>query len=571
MESNASITRTTPGEQTCRPYLALCAVVLAIWVVAVFATTRTTLWDRDESRYGTSALEMAASGHFLYPTFNGELRAHQPVMVYWLMAAPVMMLGPTEYAVRFPSTVAFAAICLMTGLIACELGGRRCCWLAALLVGTSPMAFMAGTAATTDALLAAFILLSQWIFVRAWTRGPRVWHGPAMGLAIGCALLTKGPLGLILPVLTITGALILARGRSAAGPFWRMLLTSILMGAGIFLAWGIPANAATGGAYWQIAIVERLPRRVFTAMEGHGGGDPVSYFLHLPYYLLVLVVAILPWTMYLPAARRALQHVPRYGVWGRSPSGLVALLAGMVVPPLILMTLLVSKLPHYALPVVPWMAVLLALGLNAASLPDFPIAERDRFRRIAISFVFVYILIAAAVGLAPWVLPVLAPWKSAGVLLALLAFAVLGGVTYFLARNDFLAAVRIHALGMVAGVVACGLLVLPSLENLVKPGQILARELGRGTDGDGSVACLGWTEPGMHFYLGGRTITYLADDGAFENWALKKGPATLISTRGDADRIKESLESKGFRKIAQSAGLDHVRGGWVVLCAFRRD
>ncbi len=571
MESDASITRTTPGDQTCRPYVALCAVVLGIWVVAVITSTRTTLWDRDESRYGTAALEMAASGNFLYPTFNGELRAYQPIMVYWLMAAPVKLFGPTEYAVRFSSTVALAAICLVTGLIARELGGERCGWLAALLVGTSPLALVAGTAATTDALLAAFILLSQWIFVRAWTRGPRVWHGSAMGLAIGCALLTKGPLGLILPVLTMSCALILARGRSAAVPFRAKLLTAGLLGLGIFLAWGIPANAATGGAYWQIAIVERLTRRVFTAMEGHGGGDPVSYILHLPYYLLVLMVAILPWTMYLPSARRALEHAPRSGVWGRSPSGLVALMAGMVAPPLVLMTLLVSKLPHYALPLVPWMAVWLAMGLNATSLPEFPVPERDRFRRIALAFVAFYILVAAAVCLAPWVLPALAAWKVTGGLLALLSLAVLGGVTYFLTRNDFLAAVRIHAFGMVAGLIVCGLFVFPAMEELVKPGQNLAREAGRSRDGYGSVACLGWTEPGMHFYLGGRTITYLADDEAFANWAGKKGPATLISTRGDADRIRESLESNGFREIAQRAGLDHVRGGWVVLCAFRRD
>ena len=111
-----------------------------------------------------------------------------------------------------------------------------------------------------------------------------------MGVAIGLAMLTKGPVGLAVPVLSIGTCLALSRGRSETGPFAFKLAMASLLGLAIFLAWGLPANAATGGEYWRIAIAERLPQRLFTAMEGHGGQGLLPFLLHLPYYPLVLAI-----------------------------------------------------------------------------------------------------------------------------------------------------------------------------------------------------------------------------------------------------------------------------------------
>src|SRR5689334_14916683 len=68
--------------------------------LAIFAATRTTLWDRDEARFGEAAGEMAADGNFLYPTFNGALRPDKPILPYWVMAAAIRLLGRRPLAVR---------------------------------------------------------------------------------------------------------------------------------------------------------------------------------------------------------------------------------------------------------------------------------------------------------------------------------------------------------------------------------------------------------------------------------------------------------------------------------------
>jgi len=82
------------------------AVVLAVWLVLLITASQSTFWERDESRYATAALEMETTGNLLYPTFNHELRAFQPVMIYWMMSSAIHAFGPGEVSVRLASTIA---------------------------------------------------------------------------------------------------------------------------------------------------------------------------------------------------------------------------------------------------------------------------------------------------------------------------------------------------------------------------------------------------------------------------------------------------------------------------------
>src|SRR5581483_1002636 len=43
-----------------------------------------TLWDLDEGRNAECSFEMLEAGNWIVPTFNGQLRAHKPVLLYWL-------------------------------------------------------------------------------------------------------------------------------------------------------------------------------------------------------------------------------------------------------------------------------------------------------------------------------------------------------------------------------------------------------------------------------------------------------------------------------------------------------
>ncbi|MFZ4681840.1 MAG: ArnT family glycosyltransferase, partial [Terrimicrobiaceae bacterium] len=454
----------------------LAGIAFVVWVTLILTASQSTLWDRDEARYATAALEMEQSGNYLYPTFNHQLRAFQPVLIYWFMSAGIQVLGPNELGVRVTSTIAIALVCFLTGLMAREFLGTGT--MAAVMVGTSPMLILTGTASTTDATLLLFILLAQWVFVRAWLDGPRRWHVPALGAAIGLAMLTKGPVGLAVPLLSIGTCLALAKGRSQAGPFAGKLVVAGFLGVAIFLAWGLPANAATGGEYWRIAIVERLPARLFTAMEDHGGEGLVPFLLHLPYYPLVLAIGFLPWTMYLVLVPRSFRNwespAPE---WARSPQGLRILLFGMIIPTFVLMTLVVSKLPHYIQPVFPWFAILAAAALQAAGSAAFA-ATAARRMRVAFVFLAMAGLVSAIALIAiPWLWPPLVSLRGVGAFLGIFMLGLLAVLAPFYWQGRLQTAARIHAVGMMAWLMACAFLVLPALEQIVKPAQLLAREI----------------------------------------------------------------------------------------------
>lgn len=548
----------------------LVVIALGVWAVLLITAAQSTLWDRDEPRYATAALEMASSGNLLYPTFNHELRPFQPVMVYWLMAAGIRTFGPCEVGVRFASTVAIAVVCLLTGLLAREF--LRTGAAAAAIAGTSPMLLLTGTSATTDATLLLFILVAEWVFVRAWLDGPRRWHVPVMGLAIGMAMLTKGPVGLAVPVLSIGTCLALSRGRSNTGPWAGGLVVASFIGLAIFLAWGLPANAATGGEYWRIAITERLPRRLFTAMEGHGGQGLLPFLLHLPYYPLVLAVGFLPWTMYLVLVPgsfgKRLLPVPGWA-WARSPEGLRVLLVGMILPTLVLMTLVVSKLPHYIQPVFPWFAILVASALEAARSGAFSAEAARRMRRVY-GIVGVPCFFAAwAIMVIPWVWPPACAFRLAGAVTGVILLALLAALARCYRRNRFQTALNIHAVGMMALLLACAFFVMPPLERLAKPAQWLAREIQPKIPAAALIAAYGWHEPAMHFYLGAPKILHIKDADALKTWLAGPGPRVLILEESSAPGLP--MPPEGFRILSVRTGLDNVHGRSLRLAAFLRD
>lgn len=111
------------------------------------------LWDVDECRNARCTVEMLERGDLVVPTFNGELRTHKPILLYWLTMSSVSLLGPTETAMRLPS-----ALCGL-GTVCCVWYIGRClfstavAWLSALMLSSSLLFVMASRAATPDATL----------------------------------------------------------------------------------------------------------------------------------------------------------------------------------------------------------------------------------------------------------------------------------------------------------------------------------------------------------------------------------------------------------------------------------
>jgi 4-amino-4-deoxy-L-arabinose transferase-like glycosyltransferase len=93
-------------------------LVLGIAAAVLFANLGgTRLWDRDEPRNAGCARDMLHRGDWIVPTFNGELRAHKPVLLYWCIMAAYRTLGVSEFAARLPSATAALVTMICTSMI----------------------------------------------------------------------------------------------------------------------------------------------------------------------------------------------------------------------------------------------------------------------------------------------------------------------------------------------------------------------------------------------------------------------------------------------------------------------
>lgn len=59
------------------------------------------LWDRDEPRNARASHEMLARGDWIVPTFNGSLRDHKPILIYWGQMLSYLAVGESEFSARF--------------------------------------------------------------------------------------------------------------------------------------------------------------------------------------------------------------------------------------------------------------------------------------------------------------------------------------------------------------------------------------------------------------------------------------------------------------------------------------
>lgn len=176
------------------------AWLVAVLVLMAFAFQGTRgIWEPDEGRYTSVALNMLESGDYVLPTIDGE-RPHltKPPLTYWALAASIGLLGRNEWAARLPGALAFIG----TGLLVFGLGRRLCPakpWLPTLVYALSLAPVLGANIVSTDVLLTFFEAAAMYCFVRAWAGGEeldRRWIR-FMWLAWGLAFMTKGPPGLL--------------------------------------------------------------------------------------------------------------------------------------------------------------------------------------------------------------------------------------------------------------------------------------------------------------------------------------------------------------------------------------
>lgn len=311
------------------------------------------LFVPDEGRYAEIAREMVASGNYITPSLDGIKYFEKPVLFYWLCAAAIKLAGLNLWSLRSVNACLALFCCLLTYFTACKLFERRTGLLAAFILGTSSLYFVMAHTISLDLTVTFFLTTSLYFFILSLQQcqggGRRCLLWAAFASA-ACAVLTKGLIGVVFPMM-IVGAWI------ALTKQWR-LLANLYLPSSIFVFLLIVAPwhylvMRANPEFFNFYFLEQHIMRYTTMDVGHY--QPVWFFLP------VLVISFFPWTIFLP---QALLHAIK-NCWKTdnfSQKELFLLLWGAVI--FIFFSFSKSKLIPYILPVLPPLAILTAHYLN---------------------------------------------------------------------------------------------------------------------------------------------------------------------------------------------------------------
>ncbi len=315
--------------------------LLALWLLATLGLRPLLL--PDEGRYAEVARAML-HGDLWVPTLDGLPFFHKPPLFYWLDIAAMRVLGENVFAGRFGSFVGAWLMGAALLLAMRRWHGARTAAIGLGVLATTPFFFIGAQYANHDMLVGGLIAAAILASARAVEAPPRVdlrWLVAGWVLC-ALALLAKGLIGIVLPMLVI-GPWLLVQRR------WRQVL-------GLLHPLGLLAFALVG-LPWFVAMQLRYPGFFdYFVIEQHFRRFAQTNFnnVHGAWFFIVLVPLLtLPWSAWLPAAVRRFM-AGRDATLGLYAWWIVAVVGFFSIPS--------SKLVGYVLPALaPWCG-LLALG-----------------------------------------------------------------------------------------------------------------------------------------------------------------------------------------------------------------
>ncbi len=361
------------------------AAVAAVVLFTNLGATR--LWDQDEAFFARSAVEMHQRHEWVVPYFNGELFAHKPPLMFWMMRTGFYMFGVTEFAARFWSAVCGVATALLTYHIGRRMFNASVGLWAGLAMTTALMFDVVARAATPDSFLVLFCTLALYLFARHenWQDETTAADPAALPwltwvsvyATMGVAVLVKGPIGVLLPGAAL-GLYLLVRDPIGCLPTdatWGdrvvLFLRRFTPGRILHAAWSMrPVTAIitvlvvagpwfalvgwrTHGAFLKEFFGTQNFGRFTSAMDNHSGG--------IWYYVPAILAGFFPWSIFgipttIDLARRCRgrEQIQRGAKF----------LACWIVAFVGFFSLASTKLPNYVLPAYPALALATACFLD---------------------------------------------------------------------------------------------------------------------------------------------------------------------------------------------------------------
>jgi 4-amino-4-deoxy-L-arabinose transferase-like glycosyltransferase len=299
------------------------------------------LLGSDENRVAGIATGMAISGDLVVPRLNGEPFLEKPPMYFWIASACYNLCGNNFYAARLPSAIAAICSVLLVFFVARKTGfSEFTAFISAIILATSTGFWSLGRECMIDMTLCLFTTSAMACFYQYSRFLPKItlWYIGFI-LSLSCAVLTKGLVGLAIPLSALSVWLLLQKDFSYRN--WALLLIGSLL---CLIPIGIWIYCLQNNLGWD-AVYEVVWANNFGRFASAYGGHNKPFY----YYIINFPKHFIPWVLFLPFA--VVYHFRETRAW-KEKSGPVFFLFWLGVP-FILLSISSGKRGLYLLPLYP--------------------------------------------------------------------------------------------------------------------------------------------------------------------------------------------------------------------------
>jgi 4-amino-4-deoxy-L-arabinose transferase-like glycosyltransferase len=494
--------------------------------------------DRDEAYFAQATKQMIETGDYVDIRYQDDVRYRKPVGIYWLQAAVVKtaiaLRVPnaltTIWLYRVPSLLGAVGAVLATFWCALAFVSRRGAILAGLMMTVSTLLGVEARLAKTDAVLLLTVIAAMAVLARVYLsarRGddarPSLLQLAIFWTALALGILVKGPL--VLMVVGLAAATLSILDRSARWLLALRPLPGIVWLFLIVLPWFIAIYARVGSQFLVASVGEDMLSKVANAQEAHGAPPGL--------YLVLFFATFFPASMLAGLAAPA--------VWAVRREPAARFLLAWLVPSWIVFELVVTKLPHYVLPLYPAIAILTAGAVESKVLSQRPWLVRGIMWWFLVPLIFSIVAVIGAVVLDRDLVLLAWPFFAAAIVCGLFAWQLYDEEGAERAFMRATAAAVLMAIGIYA-------VVVPSL-SAAFPSVMLAQVLHETACARPLAASAGYEEPSLVFLAG--TTTHFTD---------ASGAADFLRAGGCRVAFIEARQERAFALRADAIGLRYDRG-----------
>jgi len=183
---------------------------LAVLAIIYWMGMHLTLMDVDSSTYALLSKQMFQSGHYLELYLNGKDYLDKPPLVFWSACLAYKLFGIHDWAYRLPSVLCLALGIYSTYRYARIFYSEQAAKMAALIMASCMASYVMTSDVRIDTMLTGWVMFSMWQLAE-FNRSLNLKNILLGGVGVGLAMMTKGPIGLIIPVTAFAAEFIYKR------------------------------------------------------------------------------------------------------------------------------------------------------------------------------------------------------------------------------------------------------------------------------------------------------------------------------------------------------------------------